>query len=228
MLLQRIVPSALLVIALTAPTPSAEAACASAHSGGHKGKVTVCHRPPGKPTKPQTLSIDQAALKAHLAHGDTLGSCTTGCAASGRPCQGAGDCCSGLCQAGVCATPCAADGGACATDAQCCSGVCNAGTCAPPCGAEQAACESGDDCCSGICTDTTKTCAEQCTIGPELYGPPCSRDLDCCEGQGSCLFGLCFADFACAMPGQACDIESDDPVLCCFDDECVDGVCVAR
>lgn len=38
-------------------------------------KVTICHIPPGKPEQARTRSVSQAAVPAHLAHGDTLGAC---------------------------------------------------------------------------------------------------------------------------------------------------------
>ena len=38
---------------------------------GHAGKqVSVCHVPPGNPTNVHTISIGEAAISAHLAHGD--------------------------------------------------------------------------------------------------------------------------------------------------------------
>lgn len=37
--------------------------------------VTICHIPPGNQNNPITITINQSALSAHLAHGDTLGSC---------------------------------------------------------------------------------------------------------------------------------------------------------
>jgi hypothetical protein len=39
------------------------------------GKVTICHIPPGNPSKAKTLSIDSFSVEEHLAHGDTLGPC---------------------------------------------------------------------------------------------------------------------------------------------------------
>jgi hypothetical protein len=45
-------------------------------SGG--GKVTICHKPGGKQDKGHILSVGQAAVAAHLAHGDTLGPCGAG------------------------------------------------------------------------------------------------------------------------------------------------------
>jgi hypothetical protein len=45
-------------------------------SGG--GKVTICHYPGGNKNKGHTLSVGQAAVNAHLAHGDKLGPCHNG------------------------------------------------------------------------------------------------------------------------------------------------------
>lgn len=38
-------------------------------------KVTLCHIPPDTAAAANTLSVSPAAVKAHLAHGDVLGSC---------------------------------------------------------------------------------------------------------------------------------------------------------
>ena len=40
-----------------------------------KGKVEVCHIPPGNPGEAHTISVGGPALSAHLAHGDTEGEC---------------------------------------------------------------------------------------------------------------------------------------------------------
>jgi hypothetical protein len=37
--------------------------------------VTICHIPSGNPDNAQTISVPQEAVQAHLAHGDSLGSC---------------------------------------------------------------------------------------------------------------------------------------------------------
>ena len=42
--------------------------CAAAARG--EKKVTLCHVPPGNATNPQTISVGEAAVSAHLAHGD--------------------------------------------------------------------------------------------------------------------------------------------------------------
>jgi hypothetical protein len=38
-------------------------------------KVLVCHVPPGNPVNPVTIEVAEAAVSAHLAHGDTEGAC---------------------------------------------------------------------------------------------------------------------------------------------------------
>lgn len=40
-----------------------------------EAKVTICHIPPGNPSKKQTLSIGASAWPAHQAHGDQQGPC---------------------------------------------------------------------------------------------------------------------------------------------------------
>ncbi|HNQ67503.1 MAG TPA: T9SS type A sorting domain-containing protein [Bacteroidales bacterium] len=42
---------------------------------GNGKKVLICHVPPGNPDNPQTICVSPAALPAHLAHGDCVGSC---------------------------------------------------------------------------------------------------------------------------------------------------------
>jgi hypothetical protein len=41
-------------------------------------KTTVCHIPPGNPANEHTICVGNAAVPAHLAHGDNLGSCCAG------------------------------------------------------------------------------------------------------------------------------------------------------
>ena len=38
-------------------------------------KVTLCHVPPGNPAKKYTINVGASALKAHLAHGDSMEEC---------------------------------------------------------------------------------------------------------------------------------------------------------
>ena len=43
--------------------------------GGAEAKITICHIPPGNPSKKHTISIGESAWPAHQAHGDTKGAC---------------------------------------------------------------------------------------------------------------------------------------------------------
>jgi len=42
-------------------------------------RVTLCHVPPGNPANAHTIVVGQAAVPAHLAHGDSLGACPQAC-----------------------------------------------------------------------------------------------------------------------------------------------------
>src|SRR3989344_4703745 len=42
---------------------------------GIKDKVNICHKPPGNPGNAHTITIGASAIKAHIAHGDTVGKC---------------------------------------------------------------------------------------------------------------------------------------------------------
>ena len=44
-------------------------------AGSGPQQVTICHIPPGKPDKANTITIDASAWPAHQAHGDTMGPC---------------------------------------------------------------------------------------------------------------------------------------------------------
>jgi hypothetical protein len=52
------------------------------------GQVTICHQPPGNSGNPQTMSVNQNNLLAHLAHGDSCGPCEEG---DGSPQDEGGD-----------------------------------------------------------------------------------------------------------------------------------------
>jgi hypothetical protein len=94
-------------------------------------KVTLCHIPPGNPANGHTLVVGQAAVAAHLAHGDYLGACHSAC--DGVTCTAQDDCHNvGTCDpaTGACSNPIAADGMACddgnpaTVNDQCAKGVC--------------------------------------------------------------------------------------------------------
>jgi hypothetical protein len=60
--------------ATPSPTPAVTATPTLAPTPGLSDKVIICHKPNNKKGG-QTLTIDRAALPAHLGHGDTLGPC---------------------------------------------------------------------------------------------------------------------------------------------------------
>jgi len=45
---------------------------------GSSGKVTICHVPPGNPANAHTISVGASAVPAHLAHGCSVGACSSG------------------------------------------------------------------------------------------------------------------------------------------------------
>lgn len=40
-------------------------------------KTTLCHVPPGNPSKAHTITVSSSAVDAHMAHGDYIGECLT-------------------------------------------------------------------------------------------------------------------------------------------------------
>ena len=54
---------------------------------GNNSKITICHIPPGNPGNEHTISVSTSALAAHLAHGDSQGSCVVS-AVSPVVCEG--------------------------------------------------------------------------------------------------------------------------------------------
>lgn len=53
-------------------------AVAVGHTTAAMVKVTICHIPPGNPANRHTIEVGQAAVNAHLAHGDHIGACGSG------------------------------------------------------------------------------------------------------------------------------------------------------
>ena len=90
---ERKVPCLLLVVCLFAAAPSTWGAGGSqaldvanparlivGADTGRNTRVTLCHIPPDDPANAHTIVVGNAAVKAHLAHGDSLGSCPQACA----------------------------------------------------------------------------------------------------------------------------------------------------
>ena len=72
-------------------------------------KVDICPIPSGNPGNPQSISVGPSAVPAHLAHGDTLGTCG-GCEPVSIICSGSIVPCGANC---ACAPALAGGGGSC-------------------------------------------------------------------------------------------------------------------
>jgi len=200
------------------------AAAETAHAAK---KVTVCHIPPGNPTQQQTISVGEAAVSAHLAHGDQAGACGGGCSAG---CDDGNLCTSDSCGPdGQCvhtAVSCD-DGNACTIDA-----------CDPAVGCLQLpkdgqscddgnACTSADACagteCHGSaipgCCATNTDCddANSCTDDSCSLGSCQNTPRDCAVVESKCLAGYCNA-----ASGGACETT---PVSCDDSNVCTDDSC---
>ena len=172
-------------------------------------KVVVCHYPPGNPANAQTISVGEAAVTAHLGHGDDLGACPTGCLLNGALCDDGNACTSDSCGAnGECQhIPVSCDDGNACTIDRCdpqtgCFSVANDG----------AACDDQNDCtrndacvgtaCRGTaiagCCATSADCEDgnACTVDSCLGGSCASEPRDCAVAD-RCLAGFCTADGDC-------------------------------
>jgi len=123
-------------------------------------RVTLCHQ---GDAGPETITVSESAVDAHLAHGDVLGPCASptfctpeellGLGGTGIPCTTIADCPCGACGV-ICfcvnpGFPCV-QGPAGSEDRQCCSGQCRTvGIC--DCNPTGALCSTHGDCCSGSC-----------------------------------------------------------------------------
>ncbi len=176
-----------------------------AHAAKNDKKVAVCHAPPGNPANVHTITVGEAAVSAHLGHGDQLGECATGCRSDASLCDDGNACTSDSCEStGECAhAPVNCDDGNGCTLDRCdevsgCSAVANDGV----------ACNDGNDCTSAdACVGTT--CA-----GTDIQG--CCADDGDCDDRSACTDDAC-QDGAC----------SNDPVRCPVDDKCLAGFCDA-
>ncbi len=204
----------------------ATALLASAEAVHAEKKVTLCHTPPGNGARPHTISVGEAAVSAHLAHGDGVGACAPACPAS---CDDGNLCTSDSCGAdGQCvhAAVSCDDGSPCTLDA-----------CDPAVGClrlpdDGASCDDGNACTSG------DQCAASECRGAAIGGC-CLADDDCADGNpctaDACYLGACrnvalscavedkcLAGFCNAAAGGSCDtvaVSCDDSNVC-TDDAC--------
>jgi Dictyostelium (slime mold) repeat len=203
------------------------AALAAANAPSPNKKLTICHVPADENTKLQTISVGEAALGAHLAHGDGVGACPTGCQSDlscddGNPCtsdqcdtQGGcnhvtvscddgNPCTVELCDPSVGCKYAPADGAAC-DDGNACSAndACFAGACqgsaVAGCCAASTDCDDGNAC-------TTDSCANG----------GCSNTPLNCNVADACLVGYCDpVSGQCATSPVSCDDSN-----ACTDDSC--------
>ncbi len=154
-------------------------------------KVTICHIPPDNPTNPQTITVKASSLPSHLAHGDTIGECTTACKSNGVPCDtpslSSSECCGGICSGeGICAAECTigqelGPPDECTIDLPCCPEAEVPDTDPPV--------FSGGVCILGGCFTESEfpTCA--------LLGEACDED-----NGNFCCFDYNCSDFVCVEP----------------------------
>jgi Dictyostelium (slime mold) repeat len=177
-------------------------------------KVEVCHRPPGNPGNSHTIIVNERALPAHLAHGDTVGDCVSGCREDSE-CDDGNLCTDDVCRAdGTCAseTVDCDDGNVCTLDS------CDASQGCLTLPNDGAVCDDGSDCTQGdtcLATECSGTPVEDCCV----YDADC-EDGDLCSSD-FCSAGECFSepkdcslDSVCGVPGleNACLVGFCDPV----------------
>jgi hypothetical protein len=169
-------------------------------------KVTICHYPPGNPDSEHTISVAENAVPAHLRHGDRLGTCPTGCQASGTVCDDGNACTSDVCLAnGECEhgpVNCD-DGNSCTTD------LCDAATGCLTIPAGNATCDDRNDC------TTADTCRDRKCEGTPV--PGCCAAAEDCDDSDPCTVDAC--------TGNAC---SNRPRDCALADRCLAGFCDAN
>jgi len=137
-------------------------------------------------------------------------------------------CCEGVCFDGSCT--CVPDSYPCAFDGDCCGGLCEAGICNPPgCNDLGGPCGANEDCCSGRCNLQQGACAwpcatvanvsscqhDMCSITPS----PSVLDPSCPDVDKGCVTEICLVDDWCcctnwddvcvgevgSVCGQSCD-----------------------
>ena len=165
-------------------------------------KVTICHLPPGNPTNVQTITVGEAAVPAHLAHGDMLGACVSGCLDDNQCNDG------NLCTSDVCLPS-----GECSNVAVDCndSNSCTMDSCDPAIGClnppdDGASCDDGNAC------TANDICAATACVGAAIPNC-CSSDIECVDAN------LCTDDLC--IDGACQNIDMD----CTVDDICSVGVC---
>jgi cysteine-rich repeat protein len=120
-------------------------------------KVTLCHYPPGNSNNPQNIVVGEAAVAAHLRHGDQIGACPSGCQVDPSICDDGNACTSDSCDAnGVCVSePVNCDD----------SDSCTVDSCDPVAGCVYSPVDAPDSDCPGFCGDGILQAPEGCDDG---------------------------------------------------------------
>jgi hypothetical protein len=152
----------------------------------NQGKVTLCHNG-------QTITVDKSAQGAHLAHGDTLGACSS-------PPPPPGPTCSDGVKNGTetdvdCGGSCrrCENGKSCGTQDDCASALCVNGKCQACSAADQCGSDAGLQC---FCRETSASANPQ--------------DKVCTKNEGRFVEGNCPAT---CQPGEHC-VELEQGAEC--------------
>ena len=180
-------------------------------------KVTICHFPPGNPSKFVQITIDSAGLSDHLAHGDFVGTCAHDCNLNPGLCSTAPDAChtaAGTCSktTGLCQFPNQPDGTACVGTVglgcdQCVNGACAA--------AADCNLQLGESCTSvGYCDTSTHTCQQ----APLAACPP-TPVTGVCSSDGITLCSVAHQTADCGV-GNTCNELFPGASSKCFSTGC--------
>jgi len=189
-------------------------------------KVTLCHVPPGNPANAHTITVGESAASAHLAHGDEVGECPTGCR-SNAACDDGNPCTSDSCAtSGDCFhAPVSCDDGN-----PCTGNFCDQAKGCVSVADDDASCDDGNECtsadrcaggtCHGSpiagCCRTSADCDDgaACTVDGCVAGSCTNQPRDCAVAD-KCLAGFCDSSGACDVAPVSCDDSNF-----CTDDSC--------
>jgi hypothetical protein len=175
-------------------------------------KAVICHIPPGQPAARQTITVSEAAVSAHLAHGDTAGACPNLCTSSAQCDDG------NLCTSDSCGT----DGTCLHAAVNCDDGnACTQDSCAPNSGCINAPVADGTACNDGnACTQT-----DNCQVGVCAGSNPVTCGAsDQCHAVGACNP----TTGACSNPAVADGTRCNDGNACTETDTCEAGICLGQ
>ena len=146
-------------------------------------KIALCHYPPGNPNNPQNIVVGEAALKAHLRHGDLIGACPAGCQVDSSVCD---------------------DGNACTSDSCAANGACVQ---------EPVNCDDSDFCTDDRCDPVAGCTYSRTATPPEVREVSCHDALDNdCDGLVDAADSDCsFCGDGIVQPPEQCDDANPNP-----------------